>query len=97
MALTWGSEQHDVPETGRRHLGLRPGLVAAGVTGAGGEAAVHTVARSVAPLWGATRVPLLAVVAIAVAQIPYVRRPGPLTERPERSELARWIDRRTRY
>jgi hypothetical protein len=99
--MSWGPVLDDPTDgTERRRVGFRTSAAVAATLGAGGELAAHTVAHELGPAWHAARFPLLAAVAIAIAQLPLERRAArpdePDRPRPSRSELARHLDRRTR-
>ena len=98
MATSWDD---DAPRRERRRVGLRASAAFAVTLGAGGEIAVRAVheARELAPVWEDARMPLLAALTLALAQLPWGRErvaDEPLTERPPRSELSQHLDRRAR-
>jgi hypothetical protein len=83
----------------RHRLGYRTSAAVAAGLGAAAEAGVRLAAHGYSGAWDAARLPLLAALALALAQAP--RRDtgsgaAPGTERPRRSELARHLDRRAR-
>jgi hypothetical protein len=100
--MSWGPVLDDANDAApRRRIGLGTSAAVAATLGAGGELTVRAVAHDLTPVWHAARFPLLAAVALAVAQLPRqgrarVHPTAPLHARPRRSALSRHLDRRTR-
>ncbi len=99
VATSWGTDEEPEPARPRR-VGYRASSLLALTAGAAGEAAIRLTDASprMTTVWDGVRVPFLALVALAVAQVPVARRrvTPTATLRPERSELARHLDRRSR-
>jgi hypothetical protein len=100
--MSWGPVLDDANDGApRRRVGLATSAAFAATIGAGGELTVHAVVRDLAPAWNAARFPLLAAVALAVAQLPRGRRvrihpTKTLLARPHRSPLSRHLDKHAR-